>query len=537
MAQSGIELFFASFGSVKLSRDAPVLVFGFECQDDPSVAKYFPEMEARRKSIDKIAFKGDEMVTLQSILRDGKTYHAGLVYIPYPWRRKKEIRTASLNFLREVFCGVNLAVRRLKDEKFEKFFLVLPDRFSPQNVKDKEHREYLYYFVRMVVEAIIYSDSSCDDYKNKNDKASKLKEVTFLFFGKEDKAVDGFFKKAINDGEIAGSYLAKTRRLIEAPPNIQTPLNFVLSVLGDGVNIRSSDEWQEITMSPNLTAHLLLGKSALKSHGFELINAVNQGSRSEPCLLRIHYKPNTGRQKRIRKIVLVGKGVVFDTGGHDIKGTGYYDNMHFDMAGAATSMAIPFMAEEFNLPVEVITITPIVQNMIGSNSILPGSILRAYGGKTVKIVNTDCEGRLILAEAIAFGERKFKPDAIISVGTLSDLKDLGPDFLKVGYVGRGNRRKIEISEKMSSEKVFLMPEIENFNRVDMMHISSDSDLLNDIPSAYHTSPFVFLHNFFERETSWFFVDISAIFEADAKEYGAGPGFGQRFIWHLVQQYV
>ncbi|MEX1063942.1 MAG: hypothetical protein WED06_01230 [Candidatus Paceibacterota bacterium] len=531
-----LELFFAPLDSLKFSKDTPVLVFGFEEQDDPGVAKHFPEMESRRKSIDNISLKGDETVTLQSILRDGEIYHAGLIYIPFPWRKKREINATGTNFLREVFCSVKLAVQRLKSEKFKKFSIVLPNRFSPQNVKDKQHREHLYEFVKTVVEAIVYGNNVYDEHKEKDSRAAEIEEATFLFFGEEDKALDGFFRKAISDGEIVGRHLARTKQLIQIAPNFKNPVELVSAILAKESKAEPSKEWRRIRISARLTAYVLRGKAALKHNGFELIHAVHQGSETEPCLLRLHYKPKTDRQKRVKKLVLTGKGVVYDTGGYDLKLTDYYDNMHFDMAGAAVSMAALFMAEEFNLPVELIAIAPIVENKIGPGAVVPGTILKAYGGKTVKIINTDSEGRLLMAEAIAYGQEKFKPDAMITVATLGDLSEFGPDFLKVGYVGRGNKRKVELASKLSAEKVLFMPEMEMLNRVDIQHAGWEADLVNDIDSAFHTAPFVFLYNFFKEELSWFFVDVSAIFESDAQDYGAGPGFGQKFVWHLIQQY-
>ena len=198
-------------------------------------------------------------------------------------------------------------------------------------------------------------------------------------------------------------------------------------------------------------------------------------------------------------------------------------------------LAIPFLAEEFNLPVEVIAITPIVQNMIGPTAILPHSVIRAYGGKTVEILDTDCEGRLILAEAIAYGEEKFKPDAVMTVGTLGDMAPFAPDLLKVGTVGKGAEKWVRIAERQSAEKMILLPPLEYLNRVDEMHVGKKSDIVNDLKSAYHTAPFVFLSNFFKHELDWVFIDNAVVMEEDAHDYGAGPGFGVKFLWYVVKQ--
>ncbi|MDP3725635.1 MAG: hypothetical protein Q8R36_00380 [bacterium] len=534
MAENNEVVFYFSPFTENFENSGILLAFGFEDREDPVLTKYFPELESRRKLIDKRPVKDGVVVTLQSIARENTMRQVGLIYLQYPWRKKKEIMMGGINFLREVMCSVHLAVEKIKDEGHEKLFIMLPDIFSPRNIKDTEQKEHLYRFIKIVTEAIVYANKPYNDFKSAT--GSTIKEVVFMFSGESQKALDEFFKKAITNGEIMGRYAAKTRRLIETPPNLKTPISFVSDVLGKKITIRSSDSWRKIVISQHITAHLLSGTRALRLHDFELINAVNAGSEHEPCLLRLHYKPKTNRQKRIRRVILTGKGVIFDAGGYDLKGAGSYNNMHYDMSGAATVLSIPFLAQEFNIPVEIIAIVPVVQNMIGPKATLPHSIIRAYGGKTVEIVNTDAEGRLILAEAIAFGEKKFKPDAIITVGTLCDSSDFGPDFLKVGIVGAENEKRVRIAEKRSAEKVFLLPSIEYFNKVDEMHVGLKADIINDLSTSCHVAPFIFLHNFLGDKMSWIFVDNSALFEEDAKEYGVGPGFGVKFVWHLVKQF-
>ncbi|MBI2108936.1 MAG: hypothetical protein HYT93_01990 [Parcubacteria group bacterium] len=519
-----------------------ILAFGFQEQEDPQITRHFRELEERRKRIDKIqeikTEKEEEIVTIQSIERDGKFHHVAFIYIDYPWRKKKEIIVEGINFLREVFYYVKLAVERIKLEGHEHITVILPDRFSPRNLQDKAQRVPLYQFVKTVAEAIVYGNEPYNDFKTV--KEAKIKTVDFLFFGESDKMHDGFFSKAITDGEIVGRYLAKTRRLTEMPPNVKTPIRFISEVVEKEISEKRFKDkpeagWKKISVSGPITASVLWGKKTLAHYGFNLINAVNAGSKHEPCILKLHYKPRTERKKRIRKIVFTGKGILFDTGGIDLKGAEGYDNMAYDMCGGATVCAMPFLAEEFNLPVEIVALVPITENMIGENAILPGSIIRAYNDITVKIVNTDCEGRLVLADTIAYAE-KGNPDAVITLGTLGDITDFAPDMLKVGTYGKDTVKKARRARRLSAEKMLLLPAIEDFNKVDEEHVGKHSDIVNDV-SQYHSSPFIFLFNFFKTDMPWFFVDNSVIFEDDAQDYGAGPGFGMKFIWELLRQYV
>lgn len=531
-----IHFHFSPFDEGVLKSTHTVFIFGFQEQEDKEVSKMFPELERRRKCIDKTQSPNTEdKVLFQSIARGNSVFDALLIYISYPWKKKKEIVVESVNFLREVFLHVKLATERAKDEERSSIAVILPDRFSPKNLKDKSRRGPLYRFVRTVSEAIVYGNGPYDEYKSS--KETLVTEVTFMFFGESDQTSNGFFNKAIVDGEIIGRHLVKVRQLIEMPPNVKTPLRFVSDIVEKEIKKKPSNHWRKIAVSGRVTASLLYGTKTLETHGFNLINAVNAGSRDEACILKLSYKPKTTRQKRVRRVALVGKAVLFDTGGHDLKGAEKYEAMHFDMAGGATVAAIPFLADEFNVPVEIVSLVPIVKNMIGKDATLPFSVIKAYGGKTVEIKNTDAEGRLILAETLVLAE-EFNPDALISVGTLGDISDFGPDFLKVGISGANTMPRVARAKQLSAEKVLMLPPIEDLNKVDEEHIGKHSDLTNDPDPEkfYHSSPFVFLSNFLKTETPWFYVDNAALMEKDADEYGAGPSFGVKFVWYLVEQF-
>src|SRR3989344_2511681 len=520
--ETDLAFYFSPFTNLEFTENALVLAFGFEGQEDPDLAKNFPELEQRRKQIDKIDRRGDEVVSFQSIKNGDGFFHAGLIHIGYPWKKRKEIIVGSINFLQLVFARMVAATTKARSEGFEKIFVILPNRFSPSNVKDEITRHHLYSFVKAISEAIVYSNN---DERFVTKKMIRIKETVLFFWGEPNLTVDAFMRKAIGDGSNMGKQLSFARSLIETPPNLQTPIGFLNEALSLNLEDKPSNKWRRNKISPNVTAYILNGTESIVSKGFGLIGAVGSGAAHEPCILKLHYKPSTKRTKRIKKLVFTAKGVVFDTG--------YYDNMHYDMAGAATVISLLRLAEEYKLPVEIIAIIPVVQNMIGPKAYLPGSIFKAWNGKTVEIVNTDCEGRLLMADALSFGEKTFRPDAMVTVATLGDPDDFAPDFLKVGFFGKGNEKKIKVAEKNAAEKVFCLPSIDFLNHVDQQHVGSRSDLINDVYKRYHTSAFVFMYNFFEYETPWIFVDNGAVFASDAIEYASGPGFGLKFLWYIV----
>ena len=143
--------------------------------------------------------------------------------------------------------------------------------------------------------------------------------------------------------------------------------------------------------------------------------AVARGSRSKPCLVSLEYKPKNFKTT----VVLVGKGVTFDSGGINLKPTGSLDTMKMDMAGAATVAASLIATAGLKPKVHVIGVLPIVENMPSGDATRPGDIIKSLSGKTVEIGNTDAEGRLILADAMSYALKKYKPKVLIDMATLT----------------------------------------------------------------------------------------------------------------------
>jgi leucyl aminopeptidase len=239
----------------------------------------------------------------------------------------------------------------------------------------------------------------------------------------------------------------------------------------------------------------------------------------------------------MKKITLIGKGVVFDTGGLNLKVYGQMERMHYDMAGAATVASVFRIAVETNLSVEVVALLPLVENMVGSKATHPHDIVTAYDGQTVELTDTDSEGRLILGDSIAYSEKHVKPDVTVTVATLCDMSDFGPDFLKVLVNSTSLERRARVAERRSFEKMMLFPHLEHFEDVSSLFTGTISDLKNEHGYHYHTG-MIFLSRFLQWDPSpWMYLDVASVFEKDADEYGAGPGFGVRFLWQFIKQFA
>jgi leucyl aminopeptidase len=248
--------------------------------------------------------------------------------------------------------------------------------------------------MNQIVEGVKLSLYSFDKFKNK--KAKKSPDLSLLI-SKSDKAV-----KAIREAQIVADGAIFTKSVSNLPPNECTPATLA--------------SFAKSIASRNKMKCIILAKSELKKKGFGGISAVGQGSKNEPKLIVLEH--NKGR--RIEKpIVIVGKAVTFDTGGISIKPSEKMDEMKFDKCGGCTVMGIMKAVSELKLPINLVGIVPSVENMPGGESYRPGDIVKLYSGKTAEILNTDAEGRLILADALAYGEKKYSPKAIIDFATLT----------------------------------------------------------------------------------------------------------------------
>ena len=155
----------------------------------------------------------------------------------------------------------------------------------------------------------------------------------------------------------------------------------------------------------------ILNQDQIKDLGMNGIISVGKGSENEPKLIIVEY--NNSITSKDKPIVLVGKAVTFDTGGISIKPSDRMDEMKFDKSGGCTVLGDNEGTGDLDLPINVVALIPAVENMPSGSSYRPGDIIRMYNGKTVEVLNTDAEGRLILADALAYGVANYSPKYIL----------------------------------------------------------------------------------------------------------------------------
>lgn len=545
-APKGLEFYFQPFAALEYSVDTPILCIVFEDQPDLILTKSFPEIEALRERFDTMGKHGDGTITFFPATRPGGLIPLAIVYIRRAWKRARnaeKLEVDSINFYREVWERMRFATQELRARKYDKLVVVLPSRFQPDNIRrDRSQERRLEKFVRTVTEAITAGNHSFDEFKSK--KETKLTGATITYFGDGGREVDEFFRRSITEGQAIGDAISYTRRLIQLPGNHKFPARFVEEALGakPRTTQETSKSWHKLgghSLSSRTTVSYLYGTEGIGRFGMGLVAAVGGGSMHQPLFLKTHYRPKTDREKKVKKVVMIGKGVTYDTGGLSLKSNEDQENIHYDMAGAATALGALRLAEAMDLPVEIVVLTPLVENAIGHRSTRRHDIVKAYNGKTVEIIDNDAEGRLILADAIAYAERHLRADCTFTLSTLCSMSDIGPDLLKVGVGNGALEKRAKRAEWDSCEKMLLLPRVEHFNWVDNEHAGDVSDLLQE-PSGgyYHTAPFTFLSDFFVyAEPEWVFIDLGTIFENDADTYAAGPGFGLKFVWHLLKKFA
>jgi leucyl aminopeptidase len=239
------------------------------------------------------------------------------------------------------------------------------------------------------------------------------------------------------------------RDLVSAPANVMTP-----SILAAHA--------QKLARKKNVSCRVL-DQGKMKVLGMNALLGVAAGSHQPPKLIILEY---TGGKKGEAPIALVGKGLTFDSGGISIKPAEKMDEMKTDMAGGAAVLAVVMAAAELKLPVNIVGLVPATENMSGGGALKPGDILKSYSGQTIEVLNTDAEGRLILADALSYAS-KYKPAAIMDIATLTGacVVALGEDV--IGMLGTDEQMKKEISQagEATGELVWELPLWEHYHEL------------------------------------------------------------------------
>nr|WP_276610645.1 M17 family metallopeptidase [Kineococcus siccus] len=277
----------------------------------------------------------------------------------------------------------------------------------------------------------------------------------------------------------------------------------------------------------------------LRAEGFGGILAVGGGSASPPALVQLQHVPRGRGAAGAPHVVLVGKGITFDSGGLSLKPRESMVAMKTDMAGAAVVLATVVAAAQLRLPVRVTALLPLAENALGAASYRPGDVVRHHGGRTTEIANTDAEGRIVLGDALAYADAQLDPDVVVDVATLTGAATQGLGK-RHGALFTGDddlAAALLAASAASGERLWRMPLVEDY--VDLIASDlADSRQVTGVPGAGAGSILaaLFLRPF-AGGRRWAHLDIAGPARSDGAEHEVGrgaTGFGARLLLAWLQ---
>ena len=365
-----------------------------------------------------------------------------------------------------------------------------------------------------LMEGAFLANDVLGTYKKEKHK-QPLTEIVALVPAGREKEFSALAKQVtVNCG---GTLLA--RQWVNMPANMKPP-----AVFADEI-VRHADRAKLKTT--------ILDNKALKQKKFGALLAVGAGSANKPRLVILEYNP----AKRARKtVVLVGKGVVFDSGGINLKPSASLDTMKTDMAGAAAVAAALISTARLKPDLRVVGVMPLVENMLSGQALRPGDIVTSHSGKTVEVGNTDAEGRLILADAMSYAVKTFKPDVMVDVATLTGacVMALGEKIAGVFSNDAGLSQALVLAGEKTFERCWSMPMPDDYKSL----LKSELADINNMSSTRYGGAItaaLFLSEF-AGDIPWAQLDISGpARNGKAFDYcpGGGSGFGVRLLLDML----
>jgi len=271
----------------------------------------------------------------------------------------------------------------------------------------------------------------------------EMDEFNIIADAKEYAVIEPSVKKA----KIIADAVCFVRDMISAPSNEMTP-----SIM--------AQKAQEVAKRKNVTC-TVLDRKKMQELGMNALLAVASGSQEEPKFIILEY---SGGRKKDAPVVLVGKGLTFDSGGISLKPSDKMEEMKTDMSGGAAVIAALRAAADLKLPLNIVGLVPATENLPDGRAYKPGDILRSYSGKTIEVLNTDAEGRLVLADTLAYSAR-FRPAAVVDVATLTGACVIALGEEVIGMLGTDEELKREIRNagEKTGERVWELPLWENYH--------------------------------------------------------------------------
>jgi leucyl aminopeptidase len=342
-----------------------------------------------------------------------------------------------------------------------------------------------------------YEDNKMKSKKNKKD-VYELKSIEVI--GEKDKALT----EALDRAMIISSGAEYVKDLVNLPSNvIDAPL-----MIKEAKRIAKANKYKLKVIT----------QKELKKMKWGALLAVNQGSKKEAACIALQY--DGAKNKKEKPVIIVGKGMIFDTGGYNLKPTHHIETMQQDMAGGAVVLGVFEALKKLKIKKNVVGVIPVAENLVSAEAYRPSDIIKSFSGQTIEITNTDAEGRLILADGITYGT-KFKPEAIITIATLTGAVAVATGDRYSGIIGNNSKLRSDL-RKAGEETDDLGWELPIHRDFRKKMKSKVADLTNyDMGSGRYagaSKAAAFLENFVEKN-KWSHIDIGGTaYTTDPKEY-------------------
>ncbi len=409
---------------------------------------------------------------------------------------KKDIKTFEIENLGAEFYG------HINSSKKSEYFL------NAESIISK-HKNFVGYFLH----GLKLKSYKFDKYKSKKE----FRNISINVIGNKNTISTQSQQKfkALEEGAFY------TRDLVSEPGNILHPDEYarrINSLKKFGLKINTYDE------------------KKMKKLGMNALLGVGQGSVRGSYLVTMEWN---GLKNNSKPLAFVGKGVCFDTGGISLKPAKFMEDMTYDMAGSAVVVGLMKNLALRKAKINAVGVVGLVENMPGGNAQRPGDIVKSYSGKTIEILNTDAEGRLVLADALTFTEKRFKPKFIVDLATLTGaiIVSLGSEYAGL-FSNNDNLSKqiINAGEKVE-EKVWRMPLHKNYDKL-INSKNADMQNINYVGGAGSTTAAQFLQRFILNKTPWAHLDIAGMAFSKyggALNSGGATGFGVRLLNQLIEE--
>ncbi len=384
--------------------------------------------------------------------------------------------------------------------------------FYEQNIRNAALKNE--YFFDQFIQGLKLKSYEFNKYKSKSKE--KIFDIEIINNSKYFK----FNKNKKFRSLIEGTNL--TKDLVSEPGNILHPDEYAKRLL----------QLKKFGLKVNV-----YNKAKLKKLGMNALLGVGQGSIRGSYLVTMEWK---GSRSKKKPLAFVGKGVCFDTGGISLKPAKFMEDMTYDMAGSAVVVGLMKSLALRKAKINAIGVVGLVENMPGGNAQRPGDIVKSYSGKTIEVLNTDAEGRLVLADALTYTEKKYKPEFIVDLATLTGaiIVSLGSEFAGLfSNDDKLSKQLFDAGQKVG-ERVWRMPLDKNYDKL-INSKNADMQNINYVGGAGSTTAAQFLQRFIINKTPWAHLDIAGM--AFSKYGGAlnsegATGFGVRLLNQLVEDY-